>query len=289
MMPLDPTGLMALSIPTRNVAYADRDSLLYALAAGMGAGGEAADLPFVWERGQGEQSQRVLPSMATMLAFDDSWLEAGKIALPQVVHGALDLRFFHPLAPSGAALAETAIIGLDDKGAGRGGLVFTETLLRQDGAVAASVLSTMFVRGAGGFGGAVGQGVTAAGVPETAPDAQSRVATALNQALFFRLLGDRNPLHVDPRLAREVGFERPILHGACTFAIACAEVLRRFCGHDPARLTRFAARFAGPLYPGETLAFSFWRVAGGIAFRAAAAERAAPVLDNGFAGLAADA
>jgi len=281
-MPLDPTGLMALSIPARKLAYADRDSLLYALAAGMGAGDAAAELAFVWEGGP----QRVLPSMATMLAFDDSWLEPGKIALSRAVHGALDLRFFHPLAPAGEVVAETAIIGLDDKGPGRGGLVFTETALHQHGAMAASVVSTMFVRGAGGFGGPVGRGVTVAPLPEAAPDTESSLPTAANQALFFRLLGDRNPLHVDPVLARQVGFDRPILHGACTFAIACAEVLRRFCGHDPTRLTRFAARFAGPLYPGETLDFAFWRVAGGIAFRALAAERSAPVLDNGFAGMA---
>ncbi|MBE9606336.1 3-alpha,7-alpha,12-alpha-trihydroxy-5-beta-cholest-24-enoyl-CoA hydratase [Acetobacteraceae bacterium H6797] len=280
-MPLDPQGLMALKIPARNVVYAERDSLLYALCASMGADGDEADLPFVWERGQ-----RVLPSMATMLSFDDSWLEAGRIELKYVVHGALDLRFFAPLAPGGEALAETAITGLDDKGEGRGGLVFTDTVLTQGGVKRASVLSTMFVRGAGGFGGPLGQQAEVARVPKTAPDAESRVPTFVNQALFFRLLGDRNPLHVDPALAKQVGFERPILHGACTFSIACAEVVRRFCGRDPDRLSRFAARFAGPLYPGETLAFRFWQVEGGVAFQAFAAEREAIVLDNGFAGLA---
>ena len=275
-MPLDPHALMTLSIAPRNPAYTDRDSLLYAIAAGMGAD----DLPFVWEN-----QQRVLPSLATMLAFDDTWLEAGKIALDQVVHGALDLRFFHPLAAAGNARAETAIVGLDDKGPGRGGLVFIETTLHQNGAPAASVLSTLFVRGAGGFGGPVGQQAATTALPPTAPDDVCRVPTAANQALLFRLLGDRNPLHVDPALATRVGFNRPILHGACTFAIACAELIRRFCDHDPARLTRLAARFAGPLYPGETLEFSFWRTDGGIGFRANAAERGALVLDNGFAGL----
>lgn len=277
-MPLNPTALMALSIPSRNIDYADRDSLLYALSAGMGTDGAAADLDFVWEK-----AQRVLPSMATMLAFDDTWLEAGAIDLKHVVHGALDLRFFHPIAPVGTARAETAIVGLDDKGAGRGGLVFTETTLHQGGETVASVLSTMFVRGAGGFGGAVGQQATAGRIPEATPTLETSVPTAPNQALLFRLLGDRNPLHIDPVLAREVGFDRPILHGACTFAIACAETIRRFCDHDPTRLTRFAARFAGPLYPGETLAFRFWQTGEDIAFQARAAERDALVLDNGRA------
>ena len=279
-MPLNPTGLMTLPIPARNVEYGDRDSLLYALATGMGASAAAAELPFVWE-----ERQRVLPSMATMLSFDDSWLEAGGIELKHVVHGALDLRFRAPLAPSGAVLAETRITGLDDKGVGRGGLVFTETVLTQAGRAAASVQSTMFVRGAGGFGGKQGAQPDPLPQAEGAPDVAAEVETALNQALLFRLLGDRNPLHVDPALASQAGFDRPILHGACTFGIACAEVLRRFCGHDPARMTRLAARFAGPLYPGETLRFAFWRVAGGVAFRAEAAERNATVLDNGFAGI----
>jgi len=279
-MPLNPTGLMALPIPARNVEYADRDSLLYALATGMGATAAPEELPFVWESGQ-----RVLPSIATMLSFDDSWLEAGGIDLKHVVHGALDLRFRAKLAAAGAVVAETRITGLDDKGEGRGGLVFTETALTQSGGVVASVHSTMFVRGAGGFGGKVGMQPDPIPKAEGVPDVTTDVATALNQALLFRLLGDRNPLHVDPALARQVGFDRPILHGACTFGIACAEVLRRFCDHDPAVMTRLAARFAGPLYPGETLRFAFWRLPGGVAFRAEAAERNAVVLDNGFAGI----
>jgi acyl dehydratase len=279
-MPIDAKGLMALRLPRRTVAYAGRDTLLYALAAGLGGTGTAAELAFVWERGQS-----VLPSMATVLAFDDSWLEGGGISLAQVVHGAIDLRLHRPLAPQGEAEVETRIVGLDDKGPGRGGLVFAETVLHQDGAPAASVLSTVFVRGGGGFGGAAGRVVTAAEVPAGPPDLEFRVPTAANQALLFRLLGDRNPLHVDPAAALQAGFDRPILHGACSFAIACAEVLRRFAGLDPARLARLATRFAGPVYPGETLAFALWGRGTSIAFRATTLERQAVVLDNGLAEL----
>jgi acyl dehydratase len=281
-MPLDPLGLMALPISPRNVVYASRDSLLYALSAGFSATANPADLPFTWEHGQ-----RVVPTMATMLAFDDSWLDAANIDLKQVVHGALDLRFHKLLATEGQAVATARIAGLDDKGAGRAGLVFVETVVSQDSTPACTILSTIFVRGAGGFGGATGEQATAAKPPERAPDTETEVLTAPNQAMLFRLLGDLNPLHIDPVLAKQVGFDRPILHGACTFAIACAEVLRVFCGHEPARLARFAARFAGPLYPGETLAFSFWRDGDRIAFRARAAERDAIVLDGGLVELAA--
>lgn len=279
-MPLDPKALMSLPIPARKVAYDGRDSLLYALAAGMGGSASAADLPFVWER-----EQRVLPSMATILAFDDSWLASRGIDLRDVVHGALDLRFHAPLTPSGEATCDTRVIGLDDKGAGRPGLVFAETTVAQGDARACIVLSTLFVRGGGGFGGATGIMPDRAPIPSTEPQRETRLATAVNQAMLFRLLGDRNPLHIDPELAVQVGFARPILHGACTFAIACAETLRAFCDHDPLRLRRFAARFAGPLYPGETLAFAFWREGDRVAFRAGAVERDAPVLDNGLAEL----
>jgi acyl dehydratase len=276
-MKLDAARLMGLAIPPREVTYTDRETMLYALAVGMGP----AELPFVYE-----QALAVVPAMATMLAFDDAWLAAGGIDLRHVVHGALDLRFHRTLAPSGGVQAVSRLVGLGDKGAGRGGLVHQETVLNQDGAAACTVLSSVFVRGAGGFGGDVGALPEAIAMPGRAADATAAVATAANQALLFRLLGDRNPLHADPVVAQAAGFAAPILHGACTFGIACATALRQFCGGDPARMSRFAARFAGPLHPGETLRFAFWVDGGRILFRAEAEQRAAIVLDNGLVGLA---
>jgi len=269
---------MALSIPARDVAYGDRETLLYALAVGFGIRGATEELPFVYER-----ELRVVPSMATMLAFDDTWLGAGGIDLQHVVHGALDITFHRPLASAGAGRITARISGVSDKGTGRGGLVFQESVVAQGRTPACTVRSTMFVRGAGGFGGSVGEFVEVAAMPNSAHHESTEVVIAQNQALLFRLLGDRNPLHVDPSVAQLAGFPRPILHGACTFGIACAETLRRFCDHDPARLVRFAARFAGPLHPGETLRFDFWHTPSGIAFRASAAQRQAIVLDNGLA------
>jgi acyl dehydratase len=276
-MKLDAAKLMALRVPGRKLRYDERETMLYALACGLGA----ADLPFVHERGL-----RVVPSMATMLAFDDSWLPDGGIALERVVHGALDLRFHALLQPAGEAAMETRLVGLADKGEGRGGLVFQESVVNQAGAPACTVLSTMFVRGAGGFGGPIGTQVEPEPVPARDADAGFEVPTAANAALLFRLLGDRNPLHADPEVARAAGFPAPILHGACTFGTACAALLKHEADGDPARLQRFAARFAGPLFPGETLRFSIWRDGTRIAFRAHAAGRDGIVLDNGLAVLA---
>jgi acyl dehydratase len=277
-MPLDPKRLLALTIAPRKVAYAGRDSLLYALAAGMGCQGNPEDLAFIWEEGQ-----RVMPSMATMLASSDAWLQAAGIDRKQVVQEALDLHVHKPMAPEGEALAEARVLGLDDKGAGGAGLVFLESLVSQNGGAACTIRSTISVRGGGGFGGALGEQLGAPDQPAGPPHTTSRQPTSPNQALLFRLLGDRNPLHIDPGLARQMGFDRPVLHGACTFGIACAELLRLFCDHEPARLTRLAARFAGPLYPGETLNFCFWRNGPEVAFCASAAERGAVVLDHGLA------
>ena len=277
-MPLDRDRLLSLDVPARRAVYTDHDVMLYALSVGLGAG--AADLPFVYERGLA-----VVPSFATILAFDDSWLEAGGIDLATVVHGALDITFERPLAPEGAARVTSAITGLTDKGPGRGGIVLQEIAIAQDGVLAATVLSTLFARGGGGFGGSVGREAPVVALPDRPADETLAVPTDVNQALLYRLLGDRNPLHADPAVARAAGFERPILHGACTFGVACATVLAHVCGHEPARLSRFAARFAGPLYPGETLAFSLWTMPDGVGFKAHAAERGTIVLDGGFAAI----
>jgi len=279
-MKLDPQRLMGLSIPPRSIAYDTREPMLYALSVGLAADPLNEDeLAFAYEA-----NQRVVPSFANTLAFDDSWLSQGGIDLTRVVHGSLKLIFHSLLPASGKAEMTTRIAGLSDKGEGRGGILLQETVIKDiDGRTLCTSLSSLFVRGAGGFGGPVGEQPSSHDIPARGPDLEALVATLSNQALLFRLLGDRNPLHADPETAKRVGFDRPILHGACTFGIACATVLRQFCGLEPKRLASLEARFAGPLYPGETLSFTFWREGGATAFRAAAKERGAPVLDNGYA------
>ena len=274
-MALDAERLLNLKISPSRVAYTDRDVMLYALAVGA----DGCELDFVYEK-----TLSAIPSFATILCFNDTWLSEGGVALKDTVHGSLDLTFHAPLATSGEAVATTRIAGLVDKGEGRGGIILQEVALEQAGSKACTCLSSVFVRGGGGFGGSVGEATPSFDVPQQAPDVVVRVPTAPNQALLFRLLGDRNPLHIDPDVARQSGFQGPIMHGACTFGLACLTVIRAFCGGDARRLTRFAARFVGPLIPGQPLFFSFWREAGALTFRAATGEGAA-VLDNGFAAL----
>lgn len=273
-MPLEPEKLLGQSTVHGLRRYEDREVMLYALAVGA----RADELPFVYE-----ESLTVIPSFAQMLAFDDSWLEFCGVELANVVHGALDITFHGTFAPTGEPEVQTRIAGLTDKGPGRGGIIHQEAQIALAGHPVATSLSSLFVRGGGGFGGDQGRRPDTNTVPDRSPDATTEVVTSANQAALFRLLGDRNPLHIDPAFARRAGFERPILHGAATFGLACLTVLRDHCAGDPARLKRFAARFAGPVFPGESLLFSFWRDAAGLCFRAASRERGSPVLDAGLA------
>lgn len=274
-MTLDPVRLLGLEFPVRQVNYTDRDTLLYALSLGAGL---CDDLRLVHEDGQ-----RVVPSFGQILAFDDSWMYGAGVDLAKVVHGGLDVRFETPLAASGSAEVRNGIIGLTDKGEGKAGIILQETGLFQAGRRVLTFRSSLFVRGGGGFGGSVGKQLDVERLPEREADETVEVTTRKDQALLFRLLGDRNPLHAVPDVARAAGFERPILHGAATFGIACLTVLQRFCAGDPERLSRIAARFSGPLYPGETIVFSFWKTNTGLAFSAGTRERGSPLLDGGRA------
>lgn len=273
-MPLDPERLLGAAIAPRRKSYDEREPMFYALAVGA----LRDELRYVYER-----DLAVIPSFAQMVGFNDAWLEPCGVALEHVVHGSLDIAFHGVFAPSGEADVETRIVGLTDKGAGRGGIVHQETRIAQAGAPVATSLSSLFVRGGGGFGGDRGVQPAAVTAPSREPDDTAIVETAANQAALFRLLGDRNPLHIDPEVARRAGFVGPILHGAATFGLACLAVLRGFCDGDPARLARFAARFSGPVYPGEALAFSFWRDGDTLRFRAEAPARGVTVLDSGLA------
>jgi len=276
-MPLNADFIFDLNIPVRHMRYDDRDTLLYALSLGAGLGN---DLSLVQE-----SDQHVIPSFGQNLAFDDSWLGNAGIDLSMVMHAGLSLSFSAPFAPSGEADAKARVIGLTDKGAGKAALVHHETVIYQGGAPVFTSMSSIFVRGGGGFGKSRGVEPARMPTPDTAPFKTISVKTRQDQALLFRLLGDRNPLHSRPEIAHAAGFERPILHGACTFGIACLTTLELFCDGLPERMKSFAARFSGPVYPGETLEFTFWKTPNGIAFNAHAQDRGAPVLDDGRADL----
>ena len=273
-MTIDADRLLSVAIPSFTVAYRDREPMLYALACGA----TAQDLPFVYE-----SAQVVLPSFVQMLGFNDSWLDIAGVPLDLVVHGSLDIRWTAPVPAQGEVTVETDIAGLTDKGAGRGGIIHQRMRVLEGGRLISDSLSSLFVRGAGGFGGDQGEQPQVVAMPDRAPDETLHLTTAENQAALFRLLGDRNPLHIDPAFAGQAGFPAPILHGAATFGTVCLAVLKHCAGGDPARLRRFAARFTGPVFPGDRLSIALWHDGAGVLFRAYVQGRDKPVLDGGLA------
>ncbi|PWE31456.1 3-alpha,7-alpha,12-alpha-trihydroxy-5-beta-cholest-24-enoyl-CoA hydratase [Pararhodobacter marinus] len=265
----------------------DTDCLLYALSLGYGRDPlDRTELPFVYEQGL-----RVVPSIASVLARPPFWMRdpATGIDWVKIVHGE-QIGHFHKPVPVGATVVgETRVTGIDDKGTGRGALVYTETQIwnKATGDLVAVNARSTFCRGDGGCGSA---GTVASQAPtqkDRAPDAAVTYETQPGQALLYRLNGDRNPLHSDPDIARKAGFERPILHGLCTWGIACRALLALCCENDPARLKSLRARFSAPVMPGDSIETRIWREGTGVAFESRVPGRDVTVLKGGYADVAA--
>ena len=286
---IDYPQLMRWPLPPVTQTYTERDTILYALGLGLGHPQplDEARLRFVFEAAPGGLA--VLPSMAVVLAAGPFWMQdpATGIDWQRILHGEQMLTLHKPLPAAATVVGEQRIEEIYDKGAGKGALMLLNRRLfdRASGDLLASVGSTVFMRGDGGFGGR-GEG---APVPhpvpaERAPDLVLDLPTRPEQAALYRLSGDLNPLHIDPAVARAAGFERPILHGLCSYGIAARAVLELLCGNQPERLQRFDLRFVSPAYPGETVRTEVWREAPGrAAFRARVVERDQLILNNGRA------
>ncbi|HEX2795764.1 MAG TPA: MaoC/PaaZ C-terminal domain-containing protein [Immundisolibacter sp.] len=282
-MAIDYQRLLDWPVPEVRQTYSVRDSQLYALATGLGADPvDTRQLPFVYE-----QNPQALPMQAVVLGYPGFWMKdpATGVDWVRLVHAEQSLTLHRPLPASGEVIGRTRVVGINDKGPGKGAIVYSQRTLHDavSDALIATLDSSTFCRGDGGCGGADAPPMRLAPTPERAPDAVCELPTLPQQALLYRLCGDFNPLHADPAVARAAGFERPILHGLCTFAVAGHALLRTLCDYDPARLTQLQARFSAPVYPGETLRTEIWHEAGAVAFRTLAVERKLVVLSHGRA------
>ncbi len=287
-MAIDYQRLKNWPFPEIEHSYRARDTMLYALGLGYGADPMDRDqLRFVYEEGL-----KALPTMAVVLAGPGAWStnpETG-INWKMVLHGEQGVVLHRPLPPAGTVVARTVIDEIIDKGAGRGALIYSHRDIRnkETGELLASLASTSFLRGDGGFGGPSGPTKPVHALPERAPDLVVDIATLPQTALIYRLSGDYNPLHADPEIAKAVGFPRPILHGLCTFGIAGHALLRAVCGYDPARLKGMQVRFSAPVFPAETIRTEIWREGRGrFGFRCKAVERDVIAINNGLAEVAA--
>jgi acyl dehydratase len=265
-------------------SYRAKDTILYALGLGFGADPVDQDqLRFVYE-----DRLKALPTMATVLAYPGQFAkhpESG-IDWKRVVHGEQGVVIHKPLPAAGTVVGRTVIEEIIDKGAGKGALLYSRRDVRdkETGDLLASLRSTSFLRGDGGFGGPSGPTRPVHALPERAPDLVCDIATLPQAALIYRLSGDYNPLHADPEIATVAGFPRPILHGLCTFGVAGHALLRTLCGYNPERLRRMEARFSAPVFPGETVRTEIWHEGQGRAgFRCRVVARDAVVINNGLA------
>ena len=272
--------------------YTERDTMLYALALGLGADPlDETRLRFVYEK-----NLLALPTMAGVLCYPGLWLADPRLGVDfaRLVHGEQAMVFHRPLPPRGAVVGVNRVEAVVDKGAGRGALIVTRRTITdtESGQLLATLGHTAFARTDGGFS-ASGQRSDAAQAPRGAmPGTPAPLAvdcpTRPEAALIYRLCGDRTPLHADPAMARAAGFERPILHGMATFGIAGHAILQACCGWDPARLRSIAGRFSSPVFPGETIRVEIWPDApSSFRFRARIAARDTVVLDHGHAEISA--
>jgi acyl dehydratase len=254
-MPLDPDAVGTTSGPLRS-SWTSKDCLLYAL--GVGAGTD--ELRFTTENTRGV-TQQVLPTIPVVLAKVDILTKVGEIDWTQLVHAQQAVELHGPIPVTGSADNTTTVTGIYDKG--KAAIVAMETVGTdsETGLPLYTTRSSVFIRGAGGWGGDRGPSAGVA-LPEAAPDEVVTYRTAPNQALVYRLSGDRNPLHADPAFARAGGFDRPILHGLCTYGFTGRALLHALAGGDPVRFTGMAARFAAPVYPGDELRVEIWRQGG---------------------------
>lgn len=277
--------LMGLKRDGERFRYTDRETMLYAIGIGMGEDPlDGNELPYVFE----QPALKTVPSLATVLARMPILKDSG-FDYTKVVHGEQRLTLHRPLPPEGELLADARVTEAYDKGPGKGAVIYTETKVRSaaDGQPMFTLLSATFARGDGGFGGPAGSGPRPHALPERKPDGTATLPTRKDQALLYRLNGDRNPLHADPELARRVGFPAPILHGLCTYGVACRAILKEVAAYDHTRITGFDVRFSAPVYPGEAIATDYWIDGATVSFRCRIPSRQdVVVIDNGRCALA---
>ncbi len=261
-MPIDLSTALGAELEPVEFSWSSSDVQLYNLA--LGAGSDPMDereLRYV-----ADNTPAVLPTFSSVAAsFHMTEPPTVKfpgvdIELASVLHASEAVVVPKPLTPSGSGRAVTRITDIWDKG--KAAVLLNETTVTDpSGTVLWTVKRSIFARGEGGFGGDRGPS-TSAQPPDRAPDTRIDIPVLPQQALLYRLCGDRNPLHSDPGFASAAGFPRPILHGLCTYGMTCKAMVDAVLDGDPARVGSYGARFAGVVFPGETIRASIWHEEG---------------------------
>jgi acyl dehydratase len=251
-MPVDP-GAVGLKGKSVRRSWTSKDALLYAL--GVGAGVD--ELAFATENTK-DTPQRVLPTMAVVLGGGGvPFNKIGTFNPALMLHGAQAIELYDEIPPDGEIESTGQIGAIWDKGSGASVELISESVDVATGKQLFKTTMTAFLRGEGGFGGERGPASTFE-LPERKPDHEVRYETRIDQPLIYRLSGDRNPLHSDPSFAKLGGFDRPILHGLCTYGFTGRALLHALCAGDPARFKSMQGRFSKPVMPGDELTISMW-------------------------------
>ena len=256
-MPIDPSKALGAELPEGHTEYTQDQVILYHL--GLGAGVPATDaneLEYTYEK-----NLKVLPSFAVIPAFGSM---GGLGSIPglefnfaMLLHGEQEVILHKPLPTAQKLSTSARIAEIYDKG--KAALVILESVAKDEsGEPLFTNRFSLFLRGEGGFGGDAGPKAGNA-PPDRAPDGVIESATLPQQALIYRLSGDKNPLHADPEFAKMGGFDTPIIHGLCSYGIACKAIVDHVLGGDVTKVARYQARFAGVAFPGETYLTSYWK------------------------------
>jgi acyl dehydratase len=284
-MPINPDAVGTTGDEVE-ISWNSDDCLLYALSVGAGVTDPTgSELEFTTENSDGVV-QRALPTMPVVLGMKNPLSTSGNSPLSKLgtfdfamlVHGEQSLTLHQPLPVAASAITQTRIAGIYDKG--KAAVVVLESHARDKatGEPLFTTANSMFIRGEGGWGGDRGPS-TRFSPPDRAPDHVVTYATRSDQALLYRLNGDRNPLHSDPKFAALAGFPKPILHGLCTYGFTGRALLHTVCGSDPDRFTSMNVRFSSPVFPGETLDVKMWVDGTTVQFQTFVADRC--VIDGG--------
>ena len=257
-MPINPDAVGSKSEPQEH-RWTSKDALIYALGVGAGAVDPLTELEFTTEN-TADTPQQVLPTMAVVLGAG-GFAAMGKIGSfnpAMLVHGEQAFEVFSPIPVEGTVSTVGEVVGIYDKG--KGAVVVSEAV-STDVATGQKLFtnrSSAFIRGEGGWGGDRGPSGPQNVPPEREPDRSLTFQTRSDQALIYRLSGDRNPLHSDPSFAAMGGFDRPILHGLCTYGFTGRALLHALCEGDPTRFRSMEGRFSSPVFPGEALTINMW-------------------------------
>lgn len=286
---IDVDQALGFQYPDHTVAYAEKDLILYALGVGAGRDPmDRRDLHLVYENDS--EGFRPLPSFAVVPALNavfayalaNGTMGAGlEYGFDRVLHGEQSLELMAPLRPNATLVHKARVTEIFDKGKHAIVITHVDSFDTTTNALLFSNDVSTLVRGAGGWGGPKGPSGEVNVPPERAPDAVVIEKTEPNQALLYRLSGDWNPLHADPEMAALFGFERPILHGLCTFGFVTRAVINAFRDGDPRTFRRIKVRFAGAVFPGETLKTEMWKESETrVVFRTTVVERGVVVISN---------